>query len=110
MFVKPEQPSWKPYDCVYQGWAIIAFATPEKNTIEQLPDAFPYVVGVFDSKEFAIEIAKTMKYNGKNEDGKNYYFLVQGVGINAVMPIIGLNQFVSKTGKLVEADRSEILI
>lgn len=110
MFINPEQSSWKPYDCVYQGWAIIAFATPEKNNIEQLPDAFPYVVGVFDSKEYAIEIAKKMQQLGRDKYGANYHFIVQGVGIKAKFPIIGLNQFVSKTGDMTEADRSEILI
>lgn len=110
MLINPELPSLEPYDCVYQGWVIIAFGTPEKNTIEQLPDAFPYVVGVFDSKEYAIKIAKTMRHIGNNKYGRDYHFMVQGVGISAEMPIIGLNQFVSKTGELAEADRSEILI
>ena len=110
MLINPEQASWEPYDFVYQGWAIIAFGTPEKNTIEQLPDAFPHVVGVFDSKEHAIKIAKTMRYIGNNKYGRDYHFVVQGVGVSAEMPIIGLNQFVSNTGQLGEADGFIILI
>lgn len=110
MYTNSEQPSWEPYDFVYQGWAVIAFGTPEKNTIEQLPNASPYVVGVFDSKEYAIKIAKTMKHIGGDKYGKDYRFIVQGVGINAEMPIIGLNELVSETGKFSGADKSEILI
>jgi len=99
-----------PYDCVYQGWCIICFGTPDKNTIEQLPDCFPYVVGVLDSKIEAINIAKTMKSIGKKKYGKNYTFIVQGVGISGKWPIIGLDNEVSIRGFFGDADRTEIVI
>lgn len=103
-------PGLNPYDCVYQGWCIICFGHPDKNTIEQLPDAFPYVVGVFDSKSMAIDIADRMKTIGKEKYGKDYIFVVQGVGVTSKWPIIGLNDEVSIRGLLSDADRTEIVI
>ena len=100
----------EPYDCVYQAWAIIAFAHPDKNKIDYMPDVFPYVCAVYDSKDFAIEIAETMRRNGLAKENKDYHFIVQGVPVNGYYPILGLSKEVSINGNLKNADRTEILI
>lgn len=103
-------PRLNAYDCVYQGWAIIAFGKTNEDTITQLPGAFPYIVAIFDSKEYAIHIAQAMKESGMHKYGKNYVFVVQGVPVNAKWPIIGLGDEVALDGLLGKANHDEIVI
>ena len=65
-------------ECI--GYAIVCFAN-NGNHID-LPEAYPFISSIFDSRERAIEIAENMRRIGW-EKGKDFHFLIEKVVIDA---------------------------
>ena len=65
-------------ECI--GYAIVCFASEGKHI--DLPEAFPFISSIFDSRERAIEVAENMRRIGW-EKGKDFHFLIEKVVIDA---------------------------